>query len=556
MVPARLRDARWAAVRTPPLVPFVDPLPIPPVCQPLANPAFPGATYYEIAMAEGQHRFHRDLPPARTWGYGGRAYLGPTIEARSGGPIVIKWINNLPPNHPLPVDYTLDWANPEQRERGFAPGAPSGPIPVVPHLHGGPTLPQSDGHPEAWWTPDLVQHGHHFVSDVYQYSNNVQAATLWYHDHAMGITRLNVYQGLAGAYFVRDDVEGALRLPSGAYEIPLILQDRFLSPQGALVYPSTAVSTEHPLWMPEAFADTPVVNGKAYPYLEVEPRRYRLRLLNGSNARFYSLWLEGATGVVPLVQIGTEGSFLPAPVVRDRLLLSSGERADVLVDFARLPPGTVVVLRNDAKVPYPDGDGAPLPALMQFRVVRPLAGPDRSAPAEALRLPAVPPLPAAGASRRPFVMVEDHETKVLLLNGERFLEPVRDRVPAGTVEIWEYVNTTPDAHPMHMHLVQFQVLDRQPFDASRLLATWSPGAPLNLPDYLRGKPLPPPACERGWKDTAVANPGEVLRIIARFDRPLGEIVLPAGLSAPQYVHHCHILEHEDNEMMRPFDLVI
>jgi spore coat protein A len=391
---------------------------------------------------------------------------------------------------------------------------------------------------------------------VYQYSNNVQAATLWYHDHAMGITRLNVYQGLAGAYFVRDDVEAALHLPSGAYEIPLILQDRFLSPQGALVYPSTAVSATHPVWMPEAFADVPVVNGKAYPYLDVEPRRYRLRLLNGSNARFYSLWLEGSKGVVPLVQIGTEGSCLPQPVLRDRLLLSSGERADVLVDFTGLPVGTTLVLRNDAKVPYPDGDGVPLPELMQFRVARPLNGADRSAPADALHLPAVAPLPTAGARRRSFVMAEEHDTKVLLLNGERFMGPIRDRVPAGAIEIWEYVNTTPDAHPMHMHLVQFQVLDRQSFDVSRLAKKWKPGASLNLRDYLRGEPLPAPAYERGWKDTALANPGEVLRIVARFDRPLGEIQLAAGLSAPQYVHHCHILEHEDNEMMRPFDLVI
>jgi spore coat protein A, manganese oxidase len=215
-----------------------------------------------------------------------------------------------------------------------------------------------------------------------------------------------------------------------------------------------------------------------------------------------------------------------------------------------------LVLRNDAKVPYPDGDGTPLPELMLFRVVRPLAGPDRSARADALRLPSVTPIASAGAVRRPFVMVEDHDTKVLLLNGEHFLEPVRDRVPAGSVEIWEYVNTTPDGHPMHMHLVQFQVLDRQRFDAARFAEEWKPGASVPLRDYLRGSPLPPPAYERGWKDTAIANPGEVLRVIARFDRPLGEIQLPPGLAAPQYVHHCHILEHEDNEMMRPFDLVV
>jgi spore coat protein A len=556
VVPADVRRMLRTPRRSPPLAPWADALPIPPVIRPVANAAFPGADYYEITMAAGQHRFHRDLPPARTWGYGGAAYLGPTLETRSGQPSVIKWINQLPPDHPLPVDYSLVWADPAGRGADADPSTPSGPIPVVPHLHGGPTLPQFDGHPEAWWTPGGARRGHHYVGDVYRYANNVQAATLWYHDHAMGITRLNVYQGLAGVYLVRDDVEAALGLPTGRYEVPIVLQDRFLSPQGALMYPAAGVSPHHPVWMPEAFADLPVVNGKVQPHLDVEPRRYRLRLLNGSNARFYALWLEGAKGTVPLVQVGTEGSFLPEPVVRERLLLATGERADVLVDFSGLPVGATLVLRNDARAPYPSGDAAPLPELMQFRIARARDGSDRSATPDALRLPRMASLPAGGATRRAFVMSEEHDTKVLLLNGERFMDPVRDRVRAGAIEIWEYVNLTPDAHPMHMHLVQYQVLDRQAIDAEGLAKEWKPGEALELKDYLRGAPQPPPPHERGWKDTAIANPGEVLRIIARFDRPLGEIELPRGLATPQYVHHCHILEHEDNEMMRPFELVV
>ena len=549
-----LQPGRVAA-RSPKLPRFVDPLPIPQVLRPAANQPYPGATYYEIVMAEGRHRFHRDLAPARTWGYDGLSYLGPTIEARSRSPIVVKWINNLPPNHPLPVDFTLRVANPGGLPAGAPAGTPSGPIPTVPHLHGGPTLPQFDGHPEAWWTPGLAQRGHHFVSDVYHYNNNVQAATLWYHDHALGITRLNVYAGLAGCYFVRDDIESRLGLPSGPYELPLVIQDRLFGADGSLQYPATGVSDVHPIWTPEMFGDTPIVNGKAYPVLEVEPRRYRLRLLNGSNARFYRLWLEGNKRRVPLYQIGAEGGFLGAVVTPERLLLTSGERADVIVDFSGLPAGTTLTLRNDAPVPFPSGDGKPLEELMRIRVSRPLSGRDASTPVDALRLPAVTPLDPAGAVRRSFAMIEHHDTKVLLLDGRMFTDPITDQVKADSIEVWEYVNTTGDAHPMHMHLVQFQVLERQRLDAAAHLAAWERGERNGPGAYLQGGPIAPPPEELGWKDTAISNPGEVLRIIARFDRPLGEIQLPAGIEHAQYVHHCHILEHEDNEMMRPFELM-
>jgi spore coat protein A len=556
LLPEAGRPARLArSVRSPELERFVDRLPILPVLRPAASQPYRGATYYEIVMAEGRHRFHRDLGAARTWGYGGVDFLGPTIEATSRLPIVVKWINQLPRNHPLPVDFTLRLANPGGLPARTSAGTPSGPIPTVPHLHGGPTLPQFDGHPEAWWTPDLAQRGPHFVSDVYHYNNNVQAATLWYHDHALGITRLNVYAGLAGCYFVRDEVEAGLGLPSGAYEIPLIIQDRVFTRDGSLAYPATGVSDAHPIWTPEMFGDTPIVNGKAYPVLEVEPRRYRLRLLNGSNARFYRVWLEGRGRRVPLYQIGGEGGFLAAVAAPERLLLASGERADVIVDFSGLPTGTTLTLRNDAPVPFPAGDGEPLEELLRIRVSRPMTGRDGSTRVEALRLPTVQRLDPAKAARRSFAMIEHHDTKVLLLDGRPFTDPVTDRVKADSTEVWEYVNTTGDAHPMHLHLVQFQVLERQRLDAAAYLAAWERGE-RNGPDaYLRDGAIAPPPEELGWKDTAIANPGEVLRIIARFDRPSGEIQLPAGIEEAQYVHHCHILEHEDNEMMRPFALV-
>jgi spore coat protein A len=493
-------------------------------------------------------------------------YLGPTIEARRGRKTIVKFINNLPPaeaQHPLAA--SIDQTVPDDMMYPNLAGGRA-----TPHLHGGFTLPQFDGHPHSWFGPDGSQ-GSTYASlpgaaaneAIYEYSNDQFAAPLWYHDHAMGITRLNVYAGLAGLYLLRDERELALNLPSGEYEVPLVLQDKQFTPTGQLFYPTTSglpFPYPHPIWVPEFFGDTPVVNAVAYPYLDVEPRRYRLRFYNGAQARFFNLKFATAKNVnLPFWVIGMEQSLLPAPVQKTSFLLAPGERVDIIIDFASLPKGSLVTLKNDAKAPYPGGQGGDVAQIMQFQVTKRLAGPDTSTPPAQLALPAVPRLlPTPGAPMREIFMKETMDPVTgapteVRLNSKWFNETneagemiVDEKPHVGDTEIWQFVNQTEDAHPMHMHLVQFQVYDRQPFNAALLDAERMAGIIKPVSSYVTGPAVPPLPEEMGWKDTVKSMPGEITRIIAKFDVPEGT-ALPA-----EYVYHCHILEHEENEMMRPF----
>jgi spore coat protein A, manganese oxidase len=596
-----VKGASQRAVAAPPagspkIKPFVDPLFLGiPKLTPGANPAYPGADYYEITMQASSWKFSsQHLGPAATLSYGPMPYLGPTIEAQSGRPVVVKFINNLPPlesQHPLAASIDPTVPDPAMYQ------APDGtPLPggrAVPHLHGGFTPPQFDGHPHSWFTPGTTANGHnrgsHYGSlpgaalneAILAYPNNQPASMIWYHDHAMGITRLNVYAGLAGLYFIRDlndtGVAGTgLNLPAGPYEVPLVIQDKQFNPNGTLFYPTMGITAVHPIWMPEFFGDTPVVNAVAYPFLNVEPRRYRFRVVNGSQARFYNLSLNGASaGSTPFYVIGMEQSLLPAPVAKTSLLLAPGERADIIVDFTG-KAGKTFTLKNNAKAPYPGGQGGSMPDIMQFRVVTPLAGPDTSVnPAipGALALPAVPPLVATTtAPMREIVMKEDVDPVTGLpidmkLNGKWFDDLPLDETPmVNDTEIWQFINLTVDAHPMHMHLVKFQVSDRQPFNAKAYTAAWNAfqaTPPLGprpvLANFFTGPAVPPPPEERGWKDTAKAYPGEILRVIAKFEVQNSDIPNIPGTAAAlpaEYVYHCHILEHEENEMMRPFAVTV
>jgi spore coat protein A len=565
-----------AAPKGSPNVPkFVDPLLAQiPILTPLPNSPVPGADYYEIVMSAGEHKFHsRFAGKARTLRYGAMPYLGPTIEAQAGKPVVVKFINHLPitdAGHPLGTSIDPTIPDPEMYKSPDGSPLPAGR--AVPHLHGGFTMPDFDGHPHSWFTP-LGQRGSHYASlqDVagdeamVLYSNAQPAANLWYHDHAMGITRLNVYAGLAALYFVRDEFDTGragtgLNLPAGPYEVPLVIQDKQFNQDGSLFYPRVGITPAHPVWVPEFFGDTPVVNAVAYPYLDVEPRRYRFRIVNGSQARFYDLKLTGPKGHLPFSIIGMEQSLLPAPVLLNNLLLAPAERADVIVDFAGLPPGGTITLSNEARAPFPGGRRGELPHIMQFRVNLPLAGPDLSTPPSQLVLPAVARLvPTPDAPIREIVMKEDADPDVgaptdVKLNGKWFDEPADELPQVNTTEVWQFINLTEDAHPMHVHLVRFQIVDRQPFDSEAydaahdawVAAGQNPSAKPVLSDYVTAPPVQPAPEESGWKDTAKSYPGEILRVIAKFE-------VPEGTSLPaEYVYHCHILEHEENEMMRPF----
>lgn len=533
---------------SPTLAKFVDALPIPDL-MPQAAP-----NYYQVAMTQFRQKLHRDLPATTLWGYGG-TFPGRTFDVRRGTPITVRWDNNLPTQHLLAK--SIDPTVPDPSTKTLPK------VRNVVHLHGGFSLPQFDGHPDAWYTPGMTQTGTHFVSNAYTYGNDQQATALWYHDHANAITRLNVYTGLVGMYLIRDEVEDRLNLPRGRFEVPLILSDKTFNRDGSLFYATQGVTTSHPVWVPEFFGDTALVNGKVHPYLEVEPRRYRFRLLNASNARFYHLTIETKTPQ-PFYQIGSDGGFMPAPVRLTDVLVAPAERLDLIVDFSRFTPGTVLTMRNDANAPYPGGGGGDaIPEIMQFRVTRPLSSPDTSAAPEALTgsaLPAMAALAPGAATRRQIVVYEWDDDVTgnpirSLLNGKYFEDPVSDFVQAGGTEIWEFVNLTPDVHPLHVHLVEFQVLNRQPINEDAFTQAWLAGQDPQVSDYLLGGPTPPDSNERGPKDTVKTYPGMVTRIIARFDMPTyGQVVLPRNTTGPQYIYHCHILEHEDNEMMRPFQV--
>ena len=509
---------------------YLDPLPIPKTLHPTETRS--GIEQYRVRMVECRHRFHSQLEPARLWGYEGQ-YPGPTFEAFRGRPIHVEWENRLPQQHLFGIDPHI---------HGAMPPAPA--VRTVPHLHGARTPSASDGLPEKWFVPGATAH--------YVYPNDQQATTLWYHDHALGITRLNVYAGLSGFYLLRDEKERSLDLPSGDYEIPLLIQDRTLDAQGQLIYAPTFDDGLPPApggWAPEFFGNLPVVNGALYPHLEVEPRSYRFRILNSSNSRFFNLYLNLAKSpndipkLVPVHQIGSDGGFLPKPVALQKLLLAPAERADLIVDFSG-HEGKTVTLSNSAPAPYPGWEfavahHAQLLELMQFRVTRPLAK-----QAKSFVMPALPAFheldhTAPVAATRDFVLVEDMDAQGhslgVRINGKGYDEPVTEMPKLGTMEKWRFINTTEDAHPMHLHLVQFQILERQGFD---------PAAFVEGHLELVGIPRRPAPNEAGWKDTAIVNPRDVLTILVRFEGFTG-----------RYVYHCHMLEHEDNDMMRPYEVV-
>jgi spore coat protein A len=531
-------------VKTVTLAPYVDALPIPPRFAAWGG-AGGASKPVTIRMGAFRQKVHRDLPPTTLWGYNS-SWPGPTIEVRRDRPITIAWANRLPKRHFLPLDYTV---------HGEEETVPA--VRAVVHVHGAQVLPEHDGYPDAWTTAD-GRTGPFYKASANHFPNAQPASTLWYHDHAIGITRLNIYAGLAGFYLMRDDEEDALNLPGGQFEIPLMLQDRLFAADGSLVYPA-AVNGTHPVWIQEFFGNTVCVNGKAKPYLEVEPRRYRFRMVNGSNARFYHLSLRavdaagkasGRDAETPAFkQIGTDGGLMAAPLERALLLIAPGERMDFVLDFTGMK-GAHFEMRNDAPAPYTRGGQVAAEEVMLFKVTKALSGADTSAVPAALVT--FEPLNRALAVRERFVSINEMDraadgyTVMGMLDGKHWSDPVTEDPQAGSMEVWSLANTTGDVHPMHLHLVRFQVLNRQPFDVRRYLATGKV--------QYSSVPMPPEANEqRAWKDTVKTYPGYVTRIIQRFDLPLGTPV--AAGQRFRYVWHCHILEHEDNEMMRPYDVV-
>jgi spore coat protein A, manganese oxidase len=487
------------------LTPFVDPLPVPSVMKSAgmrAHPEHAGEQipFYRMAMREVRQKVHRDLAPTRMWSFE-ESFPGPTIEIRGGTGAIVEWANQLPARHFLPIDHRLHGAGKSLPE-----------VRAVIHLHGGRTPAASDGYPEEWVTPGKSQ--------TCFYPSKQDAALLFYHDHTMGINRLNIYAGMQGLCIVRDAQEAALNLPGGKYEVPLLLADRLLLKDGQLVYPVS----EHPdrPWVPEVFGNAILVNGKLLPYLDVEPRRYRLRIMNGSNGRFYRISLENKH---EMHVIGNDQGLLSAPVTVKRVPLAPAERVDIVIDFAEMA-GAHVRLVSDSF------------DIMQFRVAA--KGTSDTSVLPATLRPALRLDPATAARTRRLTLDEQMDdikrSMGMLLNNTRWHAPITEKPVLGTTEIWELVNLTDDSHPIHLHLVRLQILDRRRFAAFEFQSTG------NL--RLTGPTQPPEAHEAGWKDTVRADPNMVTRIIVPFEGYAGH-----------YVWHCHILEHEDNEMMRPYEVM-
>lgn len=585
------------------------------------------------------------------WGYkisNGVVTRGPlfptyTIEAQRNVPTTVKYVNNLTANpllqQYLTVDQTIHWADPLGNMM-LKPMVPfQGPAPITVHLHGGEVPSEYDGGPDSWFTPGLAYTGPGFVSDTYTYPNGQEPATLWFHDHVLGMTRLNVYAGLAGFYFLRDPnsldtgLVTAGGLPAGPQEIEIVIQDRQFDTNGQLLFPDGYPAglngpppnpTVHPFWNPEFFGDVIVVNGKAWPYLNVEPRRYRFRFLNGSNARFYQLSLGTK---LQFWQIGTDGGLLDAPVMVNQLFIAPGERADIIIDFAAVA-GQNIIMTNSAKAPFPKGasaDPKTTGQIMQFRVGRTVTGgTDTSFNPAAIGAilrggtspqPSIIRLASAGTvatgvtpdATRKLTLIEiagpGGPLEVLVNNtkGDGTLSPnaggITEMPRVGSTEVWEIINLTADAHPVHIHLVQFQLINRQAFNVTAYRKAYDalfPAATFNgitypggvfIPEYgppkaynfyapgwLGGNPdvtpylqdgiiLPDPN-ENGWKDTFKMFPGQVTRIVVRWapqDVAVGGVSAGTNLypfdpttGGPGYVWHCHIIDHEDNEMMRPY----
>lgn len=558
------------------LVPFVDPLPIPSVAVPVRTNAqfrlpwdptvvFENVPEYEMPMTSFQHRFHRDLPPVEVWGYAG-TYPGPTIRAVTNVPILVHWTNALPAVYPawLPANTNFH-------------GVTNQNVRTVVHLHGAASLPRYDGYP--------TNNYYSGTSDTYLYNNwdlNGDGETLWYHDHALGLTANNVYAGLEGFYLLTSPAfEAQFQLPTGPYEIPLVFQDRDIQTNCA---PASLLYNGVP------FHHLATVNGVVMPYLEVEPRRYRFRILDGANYRTFGLNALAANGTnLPFYVIGNEAGFLQQTVTNTALNMMPGERLDVIMDFTAYA-GAQITLVSQVGNAVP----ATAPAisnLLQFRVVLPLQGTDTSViptvivptnewvtTAQMVQEATVhrqitldlaneipfpgPPFPSSEGS--PFA----------LLNLSYFDDPITEFPAAGSTEVWSLINLSSEAHPIHVHLLDFRVVDRVRFAgfSGTLSRTNPPTGVVNyitdrqtdrlkpLATYLSTNAVAALAFESGPKDVVRVAPYSVTRIVMTwpndpifYTSPSARDLDPA--TAGRYIYHCHLLEHEDDDMMRPLQLV-
>jgi len=584
---------------------------------PVATPdttTYPGVDFYKMGVAQHSEWLHPDLPATGTtlWGYYDRGattgadkrnvHLGGVIVANQNKPVRINVSNDLGTGaHILPVDYSLM-------------GAMDGDRRICTHLHGGFTPWMSDGTPYQTIAPDNTTLGASMVDwlpdnsgalthDLW-YPNQQTPRLMWYHDHSLGTTRLNAYAGIASAYLLTgpDEVNfinSANFLQGNPVGIPLVFQDKIFKAvadqwgnPGDLWYPSTYPNNipglPVPSCIPEFFGDTMLCNGAPYPTLTVAPGCYRFRILNATQAGFLNLSifyaknndLTAANTSAPgpsWVQIGTEGGFLPTAVtiapqkmgfnnkgqpIKWSLLLGPAERADVIVDFSKVPSGSKLIIYNDAPGPFPGGGGAPTAPvvvgmgpdttnLVQITV----SGTAQASLGSFTLPPASAPLPITGLTPlgKTLNEITDNYGRLIQMVGtttavapgiyaRAYMDAATETAAPGEVQVWDIYNLTMDTHPMHFHLVNVQVIGRAPFSVS------------NKGAFTPGLFSPPYANEVAWKETVKMHPGTVTRVAMKFDLPPVPVAtMPTSprTGGAEYVWHCHILEHEEHDMMRP-----
>jgi len=561
------RAAPVALAATPALTPYMDQMPT--LVDNLINATGGGA--FNLSTDLITRKLHSQLPVTTLFGYlrpGGPAadaidasYLGPVILAQSGTQVVVNYKNNLAKDA-----YKSVFTNNGSSYAQFNPFSPAE-TRILTHLHGAIDSGDSDGNPFA--TPGAYPSG---ATQTARYPNE-QAATLsWYHDHLLGDTRMNVVGGLAGGYLLRDAFDSGSNplLPNGAFELPMVVQDRMFNPDGSLLYPVAPLSTNGP-WIGEYFGDVMMVNGRIWPTLTVQPAVYRFRLLNGCNARILSLRIARSNDqTIPMTIIGTEGGLLPLnPVAVTRMVLAPAERFDLICDFRNFAGQTLFMKNNNP--PSPVSTPAPsLTTVMRFTVSS--GTPSGSVPGpgsltdslvndQVAALTALgPPLLSNGSVKGRMITLNEigAETPAwrLNLNAGPYGGPdsVTETLKWNDVEDWYFVNLTGDTHPMHTHLFSFRVMGRYNFDAKGFIKQYggANGVPQKdvgtLAPYLKSKLMPPDPTETGLKETVKANPGQVTVVRAKFIPPSTAIV-GGQLTEQKYVHHCHIVEHEDNDMM-------
>lgn len=450
----------------------------------------------------------------------------------------MRWKNHLPKKHILPWDPTIPTAIPVNMKG----------IPTVVHLHGGIHEPESDGNAESWFTAGFKQRGPKWTKKTYRYPNRQHPGNLWYHDHAKGLTRVNLLAGLIGAYIIRHpDVEAPLGLPHGdEFDRPLVVFDRGFSDDGSIYMNATGNNPSiHPQWQPEYFGDAIIVNGKAWPRMTVRRRKYRFRIINASNARFFRFFFTNGLG---FIHVGSDSAYLSESAITNKVLLGPSEISDVVVDFSKSMTDTVI-LANDAPYPYPSGD--PVNELnskvLKFVIQSYQEFDAWQVPKKLIQYPS-PDLSSVSLTR--YIAMYEYTSDVdepthLYLNGKPYEAPVTETPKVGATEVWNVINLTEDNHPLHIHLGLFVTLDQTELvnleEFKSCMTEINDAVKCQVSKYAVGNKTEVPAQEKGWKNVFKMRPGVVTRILVRFSYIHSNASYAFdATSEPGYVYHCHV----------------